>query len=334
MAAGWPIDLLPLCPKSDCLVVADHVDRRQIIGILVKPRKKGQVMVKISPEQATLPVRLVDKPWGKWKLPAPFVSVEERQIGEIWFEPPASVPQLLVKYIFTSEKLSVQVHPSDKQTFAFGLGKQGKEECWLVMAAEPGAQLGIGFRDSISLEQMRAAALDGSIEQLMAWHDVVAGDFFYIPANTVHAIGAGVTVLEVQQNSDITYRLYDYGRPRELHLDVGVSISLGSVYNLDCWHKRLPDAGTVRLVDGPYFRMDRVSGAPDSAWAQTYGDRPLLVAPLAEEVTIENTPIAPGNCGLARTINAICFADEGSTLLIQPIDLGDHQAAAPTKLQT
>src|SRR3546814_3643538 len=89
---------------------------------------------------------------------------------------------LLVKYIFTSEKLSVQVHPSDAQALAAGMGQTGKEECWLVIDAEPGARLAIGFSEPIDTATMRAAALDGTIEHLLAWHPVERGDFFYLPA--------------------------------------------------------------------------------------------------------------------------------------------------------
>src|SRR5215204_81753 len=137
-----------------------------------------------------LETKTVEKPWGKDVLPAPFETVSAsfggKRIGEIWFVPPRDLPQLLVKYIFTSEKLSVQVHPSDAQTEAAGLGKQGKEECWLVIDAEPGAKLGIGFGGEVSADAMRAAALDGSIEAMLVWRPASAGDFFYIPANTVH----------------------------------------------------------------------------------------------------------------------------------------------------
>ena len=114
-----------------------------------------------------LETKTVEKPWGKDILPAPFKAPAGKRIGEIWFEPPPGLPQLLVKYIFTSEKLSVQVHPSDTQTEAAGLGRQGKEECWLVIDAEPGAKLGVGFAAPVDAETMRAAALDGSIEELV-----------------------------------------------------------------------------------------------------------------------------------------------------------------------
>ncbi|MBO9724666.1 MAG: class I mannose-6-phosphate isomerase [Novosphingobium sp.] len=263
---------------------------------------------------AALPIRQVEKPWGKDVLPAPFKAPDGERIGEIWFEPPAALPDLLVKYIFTSEKLSVQVHPSDAQTLAKGLGKQGKEECWLIVAAEPGATLGIGFDAPIGEQAMREAALDGSIEGLMTWHEVVPGDFFYIPANTVHAIGVGVSLIEVQQNSDITYRLYDYGRPRELHLDEGMAVSRGEVYDLARWHKRIPAEGSATLVDGPLFLLDQVAGKPSPEVAARY-PQALLVIPREGSVTIGGDTVAPGGCGLASSLDEVEFAENGVCLL-------------------
>lgn len=263
---------------------------------------------------AALAIREVEKPWGKDVLPAPFVAPEGERIGEVWFEPPAALPQLLVKYIFTSEKLSVQVHPTDAQTVAKGLGKQGKEECWLIVAAEPGATLGIGFDAAISQEDMRAASLDGSIEELMTWHEVQPGDFFYIPANTVHAIGEGVSLIEVQQNSDITYRLYDYGRPRELHLDDGIAVSKGETYDLARWHKRVGAQETQTLVDGPLFLLDQVAGQPTPEIAARYPGA-LLVIPREESVKIGDDLVAPGGCGLANSLAQVDFAENGVCLL-------------------
>ena len=266
--------------------------------------------------QGPLPIRQVEKPWGQDILPPPFATPEGKRIGEIWFEPPPELPQLLVKYIFTSEKLSVQVHPSDAQTQAKGLGRQGKEECWLVIAADPGATLGIGFREEIGEEAMRAAARDGSIEDLMVWHEVKPGDFFYIPANTVHAIGAGVTVIEVQQNSDITYRLYDYGRPRELHLEEGIAVARGEVY-ASSWRKTVPAHGAMQLVDGPLFRLDQASGVPDAATAERY-PAALLVIPRVGSVTVAGQEVTPGGCALAMALGEIGFAPDGTCLLATP----------------
>lgn len=266
---------------------------------------------------ALLPTRMVPKPWGKAQLPAPFVAPVGEAIGEVWFEPPAELSALLVKYIFTSEALSVQVHPSDVQTLAAGQGLQGKEECWLVIAAEPGARLAIGFREPVDAATMRAAALDGSIEELLEWHDVAPGDFFYIPANTVHVIGAGISLVEVQQNSDITYRLYDYGRPRELHLDEGMALALGEPY-APRWRRKVPAGGTETLVEGPLFRLDRLDGPPDAATAERYVG-PVLVIPLDCVPTIAGEPVAAGSCGLAPALADVAFPPSGLCLIAQPV---------------
>lgn len=265
-----------------------------------------------------LPTREVEKPWGRDVLPAPFEAPAGKRIGEIWFEPPAVLPQLLVKYIFTSEALSVQVHPSDAETLAKGLGKQGKEECWIIVDADPGAVLGIGFREEVSPEAIRAGALDGTIEQLMQWHEVAPGDFFYIPAGTVHAIGAGISLIEVQQNSDITYRLYDYGRPRELHLDEGMAVAQGKPY-ASRFHERLPEQGSHRLVDGPLFRLDQIEGPYSEQVAASYGEAPLLVIPRTGTVHIGGEAIQPGQCGVAPNLYAVNFDGRGAALIAQPI---------------
>ena len=267
---------------------------------------------------AALPTREVAKPWGMDVLPAPFVAPPGERIGEIWFEPPEDFSQLLVKYIFTSEKLSVQVHPSDAQTLAAGLGRQGKEECWLVIAAEPGAALGIGFADTIAPAAMRAAAADGSIENLMVWHAVAPGDFFYIPANTVHAIGAGVSLIEVQQNSDITYRLYDYGRPRELHLEAGIRVAQGARYPM-ALHKRVADDANAMLVEGPLFRFDQIAGAPDAETAARYGNRGVLVIPRQGDARIGSETISAGDCGRAKSLAEVAFSE--LTLIAQPLQV-------------
>lgn len=259
-----------------------------------------------------LPIKQVEKPWGKDVLPAPFSAPAGQRIGEIWFEPPAELSELLVKYIFTSEKLSVQVHPSNAQRPG-----HGKEECWLIIDAEPSATLGIGFREPIGEDAMRAAALDGSIERLLEWHSVRPGDFFYIPANTVHAIGGGVSLIEVQQNSDVTYRLYDYGRPRELHLDEGIAVARGEPYDEAC-RKTVPARGNAVLVEGPLFRLHQAEGSPPAETAALYGAAPLLVIPREGPVAIGGREVAPGGCGLALDLGEVAFATSGVCLLAQP----------------
>jgi mannose-6-phosphate isomerase len=264
-----------------------------------------------------LETKTVEKPWGRDTLPAPFTAPNGKRIGEIWFEPPKDLPQLLVKYIFTSEKLSVQVHPTDEQTEARGLGRQGKSECWVVIDAEPGATLGIGFNTPVDADTMRAAAKDGSIEQMLTWHRVKPGDFFYIPSNTVHAIGGGCSIIEVQQNSDITYRLYDYGRPRELHLDDGIAVAKGEPYDM-ALHAVLPDHAAARLVDGPHFCLDWIDGIPDEATARRYRGC-LLVIPREGIACVEGEPVKPGQCALAHSIDDVVFDRGGACLIAQPM---------------
>lgn len=248
-------------------------------------------------------------------LPAPFVGPPGKRIGEIWFEPPEVLPDLLVKYIFTSEPLSVQVHPSDAQTMAAGLGRQGKEECWLILTAEPGAKLGIGFRHHVSDEEIRSAALDGSIENLMAWHEVEPGDFFYIPANTVHAIGAGIGLIEVQQNSDITYRLFDYGRPRELHIEDGLKVALCDPYDLSRWRKKASASESKILVEGPYFRMEQAVGLPSLATLSRHQGG-LLLIPRTGYVEVGGEVITPAECGFVSGVDEVSFLSNGVFLLV------------------
>lgn len=255
-----------------------------------------------------LPTRRVEKPWGALALPTAFPPpAPDERIGEIWFEPPPELDSLLVKYLFTEEKLSIQVHPP---------GDTGKEECWLVIAAEPGATIGIGFTREVSAEEMRAAALDGSIEGLLAWREARAGDYIYIPAGTVHAIGAGLCLAEVQQNNDVTYRLYDYGRPRELHLDEAVAVAHGGPHDA-ALRRALPERGQVALAEGPRFRIDRLDGAPDAALAARYAG-PLLVVPLDGAVMVAGEAVAPGQCALAPALASVEIARDTRCLIAQP----------------
>lgn len=257
-----------------------------------------------------LPTRMVEKVWGRDMLPAPFAAPSGERIGEIWFEPPPEVPQVLVKYLFTSEKLSVQVHPSDDTAIA---GEAGKEECWLVLDAEDDARLAIGFTREVTPEEIAAAAQDGSIEDLLEWHPARAGDLFYLPAGTVHAIGPGLSLVEVQQTSETTFRLYDYGRPRELHLERALAVASGAPYGAE--HKRSIADGQV-LVDGPHFRLDRIAGAPDAATLAAYQGA-LLVLPLDGEVAAKDgsARAGAGECLLADNLTSLDFARARITLL-------------------
>lgn len=261
-----------------------------------------------------LPTRMVEKVWGRDALPAPFVAPQGQRIGEIWFAPPPEIPQVLVKYLFTSQKLSVQVHPSDNSALP---GEAGKEECWLVLEAEADARLAIGFARPVTRDEIEAAALDGSIEQLLAWHDAKPGDLFYLPAGTVHAIGPGLALVEVQQTSDTTFRLYDYGRPRELHLERALAVAKGAPYPA---HHRRSIADGPALVDGPHFRLDRIEGAPDGATLAAYPGA-ALVLPLAGAVTSRDgtARAGPGECLVTQNLASLDFSAAAITLLTRAV---------------
>jgi mannose-6-phosphate isomerase len=160
----------------------------------------------------------LEKVWGTTET-EPWFPRSGRRIGEVWFVGEGEALPILVKFIFTSEKLSVQVHPEDSG------GRAGKTEMWHVLRAEAGAAIGVGLTREVSREALRAAALSGEIEELLHWIPVQPGDTVFVPARTIHAIGAGVALCEIQQQSDITYRIYDYGRPRELHLEQGLAVA-------------------------------------------------------------------------------------------------------------
>ncbi|WP_252259841.1 class I mannose-6-phosphate isomerase [Erythrobacter aurantius] len=259
-----------------------------------------------------LNTRMVEKVWGRDVLPAPFATPAGRRIGEIWFEPPPEMPGLLAKYLFPSEKLSVQVHPSDAAALP---GEDGKEECWLVLDAEPGARLAIGFEREVPIETVRAAALDGSIEGLLKWHEASAGDVFFLPAGTVHAIGPGLSLLEIQQASDSTFRLYDYGRPRELHLERALAVLDPAPYPL-CHRSSVAERGRT-LIDAAHFRMDRIEGRPGRLLANRYA-QPLLALPLSGSISANGIKAGPGQCLYADEIAAIDFANAGVTILTRP----------------
>lgn len=127
------------------------------------------------------------KPWGRCNLPAVFADPGNEPVGEIWFESPPPLATILAKYLFTEERLSVQVHPiaANSQTGS------GKDECWLVTDARPGARLAVGFRETADADAVRDGAIDGSILSMLNWIDVKKNDFIYVPAGTVHSMGGG-----------------------------------------------------------------------------------------------------------------------------------------------
>jgi mannose-6-phosphate isomerase len=163
---------------------------------------------------------------------------------------------LLLKVLFARDKLSVQVHPDDRLAQKYGQPR-GKTECWYALSAEPGAEVAAGLRPGTTLEQVERGVTDGTLEECLEVLPVVAGDLVYVDAGTVHAIWPGSVLLETQENSDTTYRLYDYGRPRELHVAraleaIHLATTAGKIAPIE-----LPDR-TV-LVDREFFRLEKMA---------------------------------------------------------------------------
>ena len=183
--------------------------------------------------------------WGRTRL-APWFPDAEKPIGEAWYLADRELP-LLVKLLFTSERLSVQVHPDDGED-----GPRGKTEMWHILDAEPGATIALGFREPITRERLRESTKTGEIEQLLNWVPVHAGETYFMPAHTVHAIGGGIVLCEIQQNSDVTYRLWDYGRPREIHVEQAVPIADLGVHP-GAAHPVPLAPGHTELVRSKYF---------------------------------------------------------------------------------
>lgn len=264
------------------------------------------------PKSIALEPRLIEKPWGRTRIPAMFEPTGGRRIGELWFEQPdGSSNPLLVKYIFTSERLSIQVHPADGQARERGL-PAGKSECWYVLDADEDATLGLGLTADLSPEEIRSAALDGSIERLMNWRSVAAGDFIYVPAGTIHAIGAGIELLEFQQSSDVTYRLYDYGRPRELHLEDGVAVAVSSY---DAATHFRPAGGPVNavLASTPHFSLVRANS--NDAVPASLTRRRRWAMPIEGSASGGGPSVEAGGCLLVEPGQPLTFSEPSVVLV-------------------
>ena len=167
---------------------------------------------------------------------------------------------LLLKFLFPHEKLSVQVHPDDAQALRVGQ-PWGKTECWYVAHAKPGAQIGLGLKGGATAAQLEQAIHDNRAEEVLNWLDVFTGDMIYVAGGTVHTLGPGSIIVETQQQSDTTYRLYDYGRPRELHLKDGMAAVKEKVKSGKVLRPAPVELGSSKnrrspLIEAPYFVVE------------------------------------------------------------------------------
>jgi mannose-6-phosphate isomerase len=179
-------------------------------------------------------------------------------VGEA--SPDAQRFPLLLKFLFPHEKLSVQVHPDDEAARASGQ-PWGKTECWYVAHARPGAQIGLGLKPGVTRIELEQAIRDNRAEELLQWINIYPGEMIYVAGGTVHTLGPGAIIVETQQQSDTTYRLYDYGRPRELHLREGLKavkekVASGKVVRPAPLALNGSKDRRSQLIAAPYFVVD------------------------------------------------------------------------------
>lgn len=211
------------------------------------------------------------KPWGRRDL-GPWASNKRQDspVGEISFdygEAEGRDRLLLLKLLFTREKLSIQVHPDDTAAKSMGMAS-GKSEAWYVLAADEGAQVAVGLKRPLTQLEFRKAAIDGSIDGLLDWQDATAGDVFYVPAGTVHAVGAGLVIAEIQQRNDTTFRIWDHGRSRELHIDQAVAVARLEPESSRILSRHIT-VERAELVSCPFFTVERLDLPADTLWELT-----------------------------------------------------------------
>jgi mannose-6-phosphate isomerase len=195
---------------------------------------------------------------------------------------------LLLKFLFPHEKLSVQVHPDDEQARRVGQ-PWGKTECWYVAHAKPGAQIALGLKPGVTVAQLEEAIHEKCAEEVLTWLNVYTGDMIYVAGGTVHTLGPGSVIVETQQQSDTTYRLYDYGRARELHLQEGlaaVKLKVASGKVVRPAPVRIPGGKNRRapLVAAPYFVVDmfEMKDAQELSTRDEYGKSSVQILVVVE----------------------------------------------------
>lgn len=237
---------------------------------------------------------------------------------------------LLVKLIHARVRLSVQVHPDDAYAARHENGKLGKTEAWVVLYAAPDARLVYGIQPGVAREELARAAMSGAaLEDCLRWVPVSPGDALFIPAGTVHAIGEGILLYEIQQSSDLTYRFWDWGwrdaqgKPRALHLQKALDVSDVSLCLQPTRGERRSVAGgtRVRLVEAPAFTLDRLEAEGAMPLDVSPERFQLLTALCGGRMIFEGgeLPFKPGDSVFVpASAGRLTLACEGSLLLATP----------------
>jgi mannose-6-phosphate isomerase len=246
-------------------------------------------------------VQVVRKPWGVNDL-SPWSRVDGScdAVGELLFrraDKNAPAPGLLLKLLFTSEPLSIQVHPDDAFAHSIGL-PNGKTEAWYILSATQDAKVAVGLKRNLTQEELRASIKDGSIADLVDWRSATTGDVIVVPAGTIHAVGAGIVLAEIQQCSDTTFRLFDYGRQRELHADSAVAASDTGPLQARSSPHRLSAVRTI-LAAIPHFVIERVDLPADSDWVLD-ASRETWILVIKGQARIGPTSVSSGEAVFAE----------------------------------
>ncbi|WP_342363173.1 class I mannose-6-phosphate isomerase [Terrarubrum flagellatum] len=257
------------------------------------------------------------KPWrmtdiGRWKQAAENAP----QIGEICFErfsQNVRTSQLLLKMLFAKKPLSVQVHPDDRAAKAMGL-LNGKSEAWYILDAARGAKVAVGPIGRLDANRVRRAIKDGSIESLLAWRPVVSGEIVLVPAGTIHAIGAGIILAEIQQRSDTTFRLFDYGSSRELHVDNALAVATLEPTSPQAAPTRI-DHSRMLLASGDHFILERFDLPANTDW-RLNADQEIWLLVISGRGHIGRFDCKLGEALFARSAEAdITVRDAGLSIL-------------------
>jgi mannose-6-phosphate isomerase len=245
--------------------------------------------------------RAVLKPWGVVDL-APFsIPVSEgARVGELWFERPGvadAKSNILFKLIFTSQPLSIQVHPTDAYAHSIGL-PNGKSEAWYVLSAAPESKIALGLNKRVASLELRDAINDGSILDLVTWREVHSGESFDVPAGTVHAIGAGLIIAEIQQQSEATFRMYDHGRDREIHVDDAVAAADPAPALFRASQAQITPE-RIQVICTERFVLERIDLPPNSIWRFEIGQDAWFVC-IAGGTSLHNFTLSPGEGAFIR----------------------------------
>jgi mannose-6-phosphate isomerase len=276
--------------------------------------------------------------WGRMSLEPWYAETGfNEKVGEAWLTGPESVVDsgphagktlgemakefpgqlgngefpLLVKMLFPSDKLSVQVHPNDAEAQKLGLAR-GKSECWYVLEADVGATVACGFKSGVSIGDVVATIADGTVESLLHCISAEPGDMIFVDAGTVHGIGPGLVLLEVQQSCDVTYRLFDYGRPRELHVDDALAVIKLRTDSGKVKPKTM--SGFTRLIETKYFVVDLFELSPGKTFEMPM-DNVGCVAALKGRAAVNEVEFSAGQAVVLPYGSVAMSSRDGATLV-------------------